>query len=496
LTTQAEPLGQTASPPPAPPAPRALTRRQPLTWRGALEAVQVPVLAFVTALAVGALIIIVTDLAVLAAFRDTFTRLAPGGWQRLIIALVVAVIFTALYIGFARAWTRLRRTAPTERQVELGRLVVLVIGTLIVYFIVRDAGFAGALDAGWGAVGAAYGAMLDGSLGSFSAIVAALQSGDSAQIQTAFYPMLESLVAATPYIFAGLAVAVGFRCGLFNIGAEGQLFMGAIFSVWVGYTFKGLPLIIHLPLALLAGALGGALWALPPAILKAKVGAHEVINTIMMNYIAFRLSDWLLNGPMMRPGTANPVSPNIEPSAELPRFFAEPLRFHLGFFIALGVAVFIWWFLFRTTLGFELRTVGTNPNAARYSGMSITRNYIIAFALSGALAGLAGANEVLGVNHNLASAFSAGYGFDSIALALLGKSHPFGVVLSALLFGTLRSGGTRMQNVAKIPVDIIGIIQALVIAFIAAPAIIRSLWRLGKGRKGTEAVFTRGWGKS
>ena len=204
------------------------------------------------------------------------------------------------------------------------------------------------------------------------------------------------------------------------------MFIGAIFSVWVGYTLQGLPAIIHIPLALAAGALGGALWALPPAILKAKVGAHEVINTIMMNYIAFRLSEWLLNGPMMRPGTSNPVSPIITPTAELPRFFPDPIRFHLGFFIALGVAVFIWWFLFRTTLGFELRTVGANPHAARYAGMSITRNYIIALCLSGALAGLAGANEVLGVNHNLANAFSSGYGFDSIALALLGKSHPGG----------------------------------------------------------------------
>ena len=497
MTTQADQLGQTAVPPPAAPAPRTLQRRQPLTWRAALDAVQVPVLAFITALAVGGLIIILTDLAVLAEFRETFARLAPGGWQRLIIALVVALAFAALYLWLRPVWARARSgAAPTDRQVELGRVAVLIVGVVVVYFIVRSAGFAPTLDAAWGAVGTAYGAMLNGSLGSLSAIVAALQSGDAVQIRQAFYPMLESLVAATPYIFAGLAVAVGFRCGLFNIGVEGQLFIGAIFSAYVGYSLKGLPALIHLPLALLAGALGGALWALPPAILKAKVGAHEVINTIMMNYIAFRLSDWLLNGPMMRPGTANPVSPNIEPSAELPRFFADPIRFHLGFFIALGVAFFVWWFLFRTTLGFELRTVGTNPNAARYSGMSITRNYLIAFALSGALAGLAGANEVLGVNHNLASAFSAGYGFDSIALALLGKSHPFGVVLSALLFGTLRSGGTRMQNVAKIPVDIIGIIQALVIAFIAAPAIIRSLWRLGKGRKGSETVFTRGWGKS
>jgi simple sugar transport system permease protein len=244
---------------------------------------------------------------------------------------------------------------------------------------------------------------------------------------------------------------------------------------------------------LAAGMLGGALWAFAPAILKAKFGAHEVINTIMMNYIAFRLSEWLLNGPMKREGSV-PVSPTIDASAELPRFFPDPIRFHLGFFIALAAAVVVYWILFRTTLGFEIRTVGANPNAARYAGMSITRNFVVAMCLSGALAGLAGTNEVLGVNHNLANAFSSGYGFDSIALALLGKSHPFGVVLAALLFGTLRAGGTRMQNVAKIPVDIIGVIQALVIAFIAAPAIIRAIYRLREAR-GTDVVFTRGWGK-
>jgi simple sugar transport system permease protein len=494
LTAQAEQLG--SRPDDRPPAPTVARRQRQFSWRQVFEGLQVPVLALVTALAVGGFIIAVTDLAVLGEFQTTIARLAPGGWQRLAIALIVAVAFGGLYAYADRLWRRLAGgRAPSPRQLDVVRLALAVVGIVTVYFMVRAAGFAGALDAAWRAVGTAYGAMLEGSLGSLSRITAALQSGDRAQIRTAFYPALESLVSATPYIFAGLAVAVGFRCGLFNIGVEGQLFVGAIFSVWVGYTFKGLPAIIHLPLALGAGALGGALWALPPAILKAKVGAHEVINTIMMNYVAFRLSDWLLNGPMMRPGNANPISPNIEPSAELPRFFADPIRFHLGFFIALGVAVFIYWFLFRTTLGFELRTVGTNPNAARYGGMSITRNYLIAFMLSGALAGLAGANEVLGVNHNLASAFSAGYGFDSIALALLGKSHPFGVVLAALLFGTLRSGGTRMQNIAQIPVDIIGIVQALVIAFIAAPAIIRAIYRIRAGR-GTEAVFTRGWGKS
>ena len=354
-----------------------------------------------------------------------------------------------------------------------------------------------AFAAAWKAIATAYGSLLEGSIGSPTKLLAAIQSGDQKALTAAFYPITESLVSSTPYIFAGLALAVGFRSGLFNIGAEGQLFIGAIFSVWVGYTFKGLPAIIHIPLALAAGALGGALWALIPAILKAKAGAHEVINTIMMNYVAFRLSEWLLSdkGPMQRPGSANPVSPFIEASAELPRFFPDPIRFHAGFFVALGVAAFIYWLLFKTTFGFELRTVGQNPNAAKYAGMNITRNIIVGLCLSGALAGLAGANEVLGLNHNLANAFSSGYGFDSIALALLGKSHPGGVVLAALLFGTLRSGATRMQNIARIPIDIISIIQALVIAFIAAPAIIRAIYRLKSGGEGEGTVFARGWGK-
>lgn len=354
-----------------------------------------------------------------------------------------------------------------------------------------------AFTAAWKAIATAYGSLFEGSIGSPSKMIEALQSGDQKALTAAFYPITESLVASTPYIFAGLALAVGFRAGLFNIGAEGQLFIGAIFSVWVGYTFKGLPAIIHIPLAMGAGALGGALWALIPAILKAKVGAHEVINTIMMNYVAFRLSEWLLSdkGPMQRPGSANPVSPFIEASAELPRFFPDPIRFHAGFFVALAVAAFIYWLMFKTTFGFELRTVGQNPNAAKYAGMNITRNIIVGLCLSGALAGLAGANEVLGLNHNLANAFSSGYGFDSIALALLGKSHPGGVVLAALLFGTLRSGATRMQNIAHIPVDIISIIQALVIAFIAAPAIIRAIYRLRSGGEGEGTVFARGWGK-
>jgi ABC-type uncharacterized transport system permease subunit len=340
----------------------------------------------------------------------------------------------------------------------------------------------------------AYQALFAGSIGDPARILSALRSGDDLEIRRAFNPFLESLVAATPYIYGGLAVALGFRSGLFNIGVEGQLFLGATFSVFVGYSITGLPAIIHIPLALLAGALGGGLWGFIPGWLKAKTGGHEVINTIMMNYIAFRLSDYLLTGPMKRPESFVPASPDIQPSAMLPRFFAEPIRFHLGFFIALGVAWLVYWLLFRTKWGFDLRTVGANPNAARYAGMSIVGTTVLAMSLSGALGGLAGTNEVLGVNHNLAMAFSAGYGFDSIALALLGKSHPLGVVLAALLFGTLRNGATRMQVAAGIPIDIISILQALILAFVAAPAIIRTIYRLRAPAEAEETIFARGWG--
>lgn len=453
-------------------------------WRRALKGLELPALAMITALAVGSILIVFTDLTALQAFRDTFGRLAPTGYVRLGLAIISALAAGGLYFYAEQILKRFLK-APLNLHIIALRVVGAVGGLALAIMFLRAAGFAGAVDAGWASVRLAYGSMLEGSLGNLSKINAALQSGDAQARREAFYPMMDSLVTATPFIFAGLAVAVGFQCGLFNIGAEGQLFMGAIFSVYVGYTLKGVPAIVHIPLALGAGALGGALWAFLPALLKAKVGTHEVINTIMLNWIAIRLSEWLLRGPMMAPGQFNPISAPVEASAQLPRFFADPIRLHLGFFIALAAAAFVYWFLFRTTWGFEIRTVGANPHAAKYAGMSITRNYLIAFCLSGALAGLAGANEVLGVNHNLALAFSAGTGFDAIALALLGNNHPLGVVLAALLFGTLRSGGTRMQNIAKIPVDIIFVVQALVIAFVAAPAIIRALYRYRDERRAT-----------
>ncbi|MDP1544696.1 MAG: ABC transporter permease [Anaerolineales bacterium] len=342
----------------------------------------------------------------------------------------------------------------------------------------------------------AYGALFTGSFGKPANLIAGLgilfSTGENAALIKAIYPFTESLVIATPYIFAGLSVAIGFRCGLFNIGAEGQFFIGALCSAFVGYSLKGLPMIVHLPLAIMGGALGGALWGMIPGYLKARFGAHEVVNTIMMNWIAFRLSDWLLSGPMKASGF-RPVTPNVLATAELPRFFSAPLRFNLGFFIALLAAYLVYWFLFKTTLGFEIRAVGANPDAAKYAGMNIIRNFVLVMALAGALAGLAGTAQVLGVDHWVGQGFSAGYGFDAIAIALLGKSHPAGVVMAALLFGFLRGGATNMQSMAGIPIDIISIIQGLVIVFIAAPGIIRWIYRI-RAIKTETTVLTRGWG--
>ena len=352
--------------------------------------------------------------------------------------------------------------------------IIIVVTDTAVYTAWGEEGLIGGLTAAWESVSLAYGALYSGSLGDAGAIS-------------------ESLVSSTPYIFAGLAVALGFRGGLFNIGGEGQLLVAAGVSVILGYSLD-LPAIIHLPVALIGGALGGALYGAIPGYLKAQTGAHEVINTIMMNFIAFRFFDWAFTGPLRREGGDAPVTEEILPTAYLPQIF-EGHRFHWGFFLALVVAFGVWWLLFKTTLGFEIRTVGANPSAARYGGIKITRITVLTMAISGGLAGLAGSNEVLGLNHFLASGFSAGYGFDAIALALLGKSHPLGVVLASLLFGTLRNGATRMQSIASIPIDIISIVQALVIVFIAAPAIVRWIYRVRIQADAEEStVFTRGWG--
>jgi simple sugar transport system permease protein len=308
----------------------------------------------------------------------------------------------------------------------------------------------------------------------------------------------ETAVWATPYIFAGLAVALAFKGGLFNIGAEGQLAIGATTAALIGYALPGwlgfdLPRIIHLPLVIIMGAAAGAFWAAIVGYLKAYTGGHEVINTIMMNYIALNSISFLLNGPMKDPNPNNVIArtPLIAESAHITPIF-EGLRVHWGFVLALLAAYLVWWMLNKTTLGFEIRTVGANPDAAKYAGVNVKRIIILTMSLSGMLAGLAGTFEVTGLNYRHELGFSIGYGFDAIAIALLGKSHPLGVVLASILFAAMRNGATRMQFLTQLPVDLISVLQALILLFVAADAIIRYIYRIKS--QGERVVLTRGWG--
>ncbi|MBN2548752.1 MAG: ABC transporter permease [Anaerolineales bacterium] len=310
--------------------------------------------------------------------------------------------------------------------------------------------------------------------------------------------MSETAVWATPYIFAGLAVALAFKGGLFNIGAEGQLALGAVSAAWVGYALPdvlgiSIPGWIHLLLVVAMGILAGAIWGAIPGWLKAKTGGHEVINTIMMNYIALNIVSFLLNGPWKDPNPLNVIArtPLVAEGARISPIF-EGFRVHWGFPLAILVAVLVWWVLWKTTLGFEIRTAGANPDAGKYSGVNVPRTIVLTMAFSGMLAGLAGVIEVTALNYRHELGFSQGYGFDAIAIALLGKSHPLGVVIASILFGAMRNGATRMQFLTQIPVDVISVIQALILLFVAADAIIRYIYRIRIQEE--RVVLTRGWG--
>jgi simple sugar transport system permease protein len=291
--------------------------------------------------------------------------------------------------------------------------------------------------------------------------------------------VIETLIKATPFILAGLGIALAFRGGLFNIGMEGQLFVGSVFAVVIGYSFE-LPAGIHLIVALMGGMVGGALWAAIPGYLKARTGAHEVITTIMTNFIALRVINWAVgvDGPLRAPRTVVPETPAVLETARLPLLIADT-RLHSGILLALAAAVLVYWLLWRTVIGFEIRTVGANPSAARYAGINVELNIVRTMMISGALGGLAGAIQVLGLApYNFTTGFNVGYGFDSIAVAVLGSIHPFGVTLAALLFGGMDAGARLMQLRTKVPVDIITIVQGLILTFVAANQIIRAIYRI------------------
>jgi len=281
----------------------------------------------------------------------------------------------------------------------------------------------------------------------------------------------QTLTQATPILFTALSFLVSFRAGIFNIGVEGQFLMGALVAALAGTSIKVLPFPVHLLCALLAGGGGGALWALFPAWLKARFGAHEVITTMMMSYIASYFTSYLVNYPCKAPGWVAQTHP-VERSALLPKIL-PPTQLSFTFVVALAFAFFVFYFLFRTYLGFQIRAVGLNPEAASNRGIPIASHQILAFLLSGFVAGIGGAGEVLGVHGKFVDGFSPGYGWDGIAVSLVGRLHPFGCVFASLLFGLLRAGGMTMTRVTKVPLDLSLIIQALVIVFIAAPRFIR-----------------------
>jgi ABC-type uncharacterized transport system permease subunit len=291
----------------------------------------------------------------------------------------------------------------------------------------------------------------------------------------------ETIMRSTPLIFTGLAVGFGFRANLFNIGAEGQLVLGSLGAAWLGLVLAGLPSVFSIPLILLGAALFGAAWAFIPALLKAKVGAHEVITTMMFSWIGLYLTSWIVSGPL-KDASGIPQTPMLAPQVWLPLLstvFPGLGRAHLGFVLALVAAVVVAWILRRTTLGYEVRAVGFNPTAAENGGISISATTIWALCISGALAGLAGGSEVLGVQHRLFDQVSAGsgFGFTGIAVALLAKNDPIGIVFAAILFGALSAGAGPMQLNANVPQKIITIVQALIIFFVGAETIITWLIR-------------------
>lgn len=363
----------------------------------------------------------------------------------------------------------------------LALLSALIIGAFLIAFTDLEAltllneDLLGALRLMADGVWAAYKALFVGAFGSI-------------------YGVSETLFAATPLILTGLAVALGFRAGLFNIGVTGQMLIGGMAAIWVGLHIT-LPGFLHIPLALVAAVLAGAVWAGIAGLLKARTGAHEVITTIMLNFIALFLVEFLLKTPAFQdPGRNNPISEQLPPSARFPEIFGSDYRVTIGLLIAGVAVIFVSWLLFKSSWGFEFRAAGFNPIASRYAGMNVARLFVLVMAISGGLAGIAGANQAMGLSpYKVTAAFAGTIGFDAIALALLGRSHPVGVLWAGLLFGALKAGGRAMQAAAQIPLELVSVIVALIIVFIAAPELVRAIFRVKPLDEGPTQL-TKGWG--
>ncbi len=335
------------------------------------------------------------------------------------------------------------------------------------YFFARPSDM---LNAVWSAVSIAYSSIFQGAVINFQASTFA----------GAISPIFDTLNFAMPLIVAGLGVALSFRAGMFNIGGQGQILAGAAAAGWVGFSFH-LPLVVHLPLAIIAGIAGGAFWGFIVGFIKARTGAHEVILTIMLNYVAFYLLSFMLRTPglLQAKGSTNPQSPATLPSAILPPILGSQFSVNVGFLLVIAATIFCSWLLNRSSLGFRFRAVGENPNASRTAGISVKNVYIWAMVLSGALVGIAGATQVLGtLTTGFSSGIDAGIGFDAITVALLGRSRPWGVFGAGILFGALKAGGYAMQAANGVPIDIVLVVQSLIVLFVAAPPLVRTIFRI------------------
>ncbi|HWL00783.1 MAG TPA: ABC transporter permease [Microbacteriaceae bacterium] len=293
-------------------------------------------------------------------------------------------------------------------------------------------------------------------------------------------PLTETLTFATPLIAAGLGVGLTFRAGLFNIGGRGQMLLGAAIGGWIGFAAP-LPIVLHPIVVVIVGMAAGAFWAGIAGVLKAYTGAHEVIVTIMLNYVGYYLVFWMLStkGLLQAPGSNNPKSPPMAETAVFPPLLGDQYNLHAGFLISIAAVVVVWWILERSSLGFSFRAVGLNPRAARTAGIDTKRVTIIAMCMSGALLGLAGVQQVLGtVTTGFSAGIDAGIGFDAITVALLGRSRPWGILAAAILFGAFKAGGYSMQAAEGIQIDIVTVVQALIVLFLAAPPLIRAMFRL------------------
>jgi general nucleoside transport system permease protein len=350
-----------------------------------------------------------------------------------------------------------------------------------------------ALSQTWDSVSFAYSQMFEGAVLNPSTVSAAFHGGSIAAV---FYPLSSTCAQATPLILTGLSVAIAFRAGLFNIGAAGQWVGGAIVATWLGFGVS-MPPVIHVIVCVVGAFVGGAVIGWFVGLLKARTGAHEVIVTIMLNYVMYDLLSYLLSHPAMlqQPHQTNQIAPFIDNNADLAHVGGPPPQVGIGFLIAVAAALAVAWLLSRTTTGFQFRTVGASPSAARTAGIRPERAWILVMLLAGGLAGLSAGSVVLGTNTQLTFNSYGTYGPDGITVALLGRARPMGVVLAGLLFGALHVGGTYVEaaTLGQVPADIVQVLEGLIVLFVAAPALIRAVFRLRTtAGTGMEAV-AKGW---